>query len=140
MHCFLNGGRNERAVLKYQAAQDLYRQLEVFKILFIPFAFKEDFWRRLWQDDANVFGVPDLNVRTLNIYDSDQADILQAIEWGDFIYLPDGFQETLLKRMTDFGTDQILRQIVNSSELKLLGGGSTGPMVRSINCLVVIMS
>lgn len=136
MHYFLNGGRDERAVLKYRPVQELYSQLGVTKILFIVYAIREEFWQQLWHRERDMFGMPNFEVRALTIYDENMTVIKDAVAWADFVYLPGGSQETLLKRMDQFGTSQTLADAITAGKLKLLGGGSAGAMVMGAQCLV----
>ncbi|MBC7708407.1 Type 1 glutamine amidotransferase-like domain-containing protein [Polaromonas sp.] len=136
MHYFLNGGRNERAVVKSRSALDFYRRLSVRNILIIPYAITEQYWQQLWHDQQDLFGVPGLEARALTTLDTDPSKIADYVNWADFIYLPGGAQQSLLTRMEQLGTGQILSAAIASGSLKLLGGGSAGAMVMGTQCIV----
>lgn len=136
MHYFLNGGRDERAVLQYIESLALYSKLGVKNMLVIPYAIMEDDWQRLWHENKALFSVPGLRISSLTTYDTDKKLIAKEIARADFVYLPGGVQKTLLGRMEEMGTGQILRQAIQSGSLKLLGGGSAGAMVMGSKCIV----
>lgn len=136
MQYFLNGGRNERGIVKSRAALKLYQSLAIHKILIIPYAIMEDFWQQLWRDEQDLFGMPDFEVKALTALDTDIDYITKLINWADFIYLPGGAQKTLLRRMDQLGTNEILRRRLEKNDLKLLGGGSAGAMVMGDKCIV----
>lgn len=133
---FLNGGRNERDVLKLPESLALYKKLGVTKLAIIPYAIMEEEWQRIWQQENDLFGIPGLEVKALTIFDTDEALINKTVGWADFIYLPGGAQKTLLRRMRELGTDRYIHEAIKLDRLKLIGGGSAGAMVMGSQCIV----
>lgn len=133
---FLNGGRNERDVLKLPESLDLYKKLGVTKLAIIPYAIMEEEWQRIWYQEKDLFGIPGLEVKALTIFDTDKDHIRKTLAWADFMYLPGGTQKTLLRRMRELGTDEQIREAIQAGNLKLLGGGSAGAMVMGPHCIV----
>ena len=136
MRYMLNGGRNERGVLVSPTSLALYKELEIKRVLFIVYALAEDFWQNSWKRAGSLIQIPGMELRSLTVYDSDAADIIAALQWADFIYLPGGSQEVLLKRMHQLGTDQALTSVLSGDSLKILGGGSAGAMVMGSWCII----
>lgn len=136
MYFFLNGGRDERAVLKSSAAVELYKKIGIQHILFIPFAITEDYWQVLWHDNQDLFGMPACDVRSLTMLDTDPHIIQQKIAWADCIYFPGGAPMSLLKRVEDAGVTKLIRQAIAIGSLKLLAGGSAGAMVMGSDCII----
>ena len=136
MHYFLNGGRDERAVLKSPAARELYQELGLQRILFIPFAIVEDYWQELWHDKQDLFGMPAFDVRSLTVLDTDPHVIQQKVAWADFINFPGGVPMSLLKRAQDAAVTELIRQAIAAGSLKLLAGGSAGAMVMGTDCII----
>jgi len=136
VHYFLNGGRNERGVLLDDSSLALYKQLGIKRVLFVVYALVEDYWQDAWSRSKSLITINGIEARSLTIYDSDPAFITSAIRWADFVYIPGGSQATLLKRMQELGTAEILSQTVQENSLKLLGGGSAGAMAMGSWCIV----
>jgi len=136
MQYFLNGGRDERGVLRHPAALALYQRLQVKRLLIIPYAVVEDEWQRLWHESGDMFRTPNLEIKSLSTYDTNLQDIAERIAWADFIYLTGGSQKTLLRRLNELGTSELLLGAVKSNDFKLIGGGSAGAMVMGSECLV----
>ncbi|MDL2341814.1 MAG: Type 1 glutamine amidotransferase-like domain-containing protein [Patescibacteria group bacterium] len=136
MQYFLNGGRDERGVVKNSQALAYYQSLGIQRLLIIPYAIMEDFWQQLWHDKQDLFGVPGIETRALTSLDVDPQIIRDYLEWADFIYLPGGAQKTLLRRMEQLGTAKVLREVIQNGSCKLLGGGSAGAMVMGTQCIV----
>lgn len=133
---FLNGGRNERDVLKLPESLDMYKKLNVTKLVIIPYAIMEEEWQRIWQQENDLFSIPGLEVKALTIFDTNEIDIQKTVRWADFIYLTGGAQKTLLRRMHELGTDKLIQEAITQNQLKLLGGGSAGAMVMGSHCIV----
>lgn len=133
---YLNGGRNERGVLSGEASLALYKQLGIKRVLFIVYALVEEYWQDSWSKSESLIKINGLESRSLTIHNSDPATISSAIRWADFVYMPGGSQGTLLRRMHELGTVQILNQITQENNIKLLGGGSAGAMVMGTWCIV----
>jgi len=136
MHYMLNGGRDERSVLKSAESIELYKQLEIKKVLFIVYALVEEFWQFSWKKSHSLIRITDMELRSLTIYDTDEAAITEALAWADFIYFPGGSQKSLLRRMQEFGTSEHLATALSTGSVKLLGGGSAGAMVMGSWCIV----
>ncbi len=136
MRYMLNGGRNERGVLVSPAALALYKELGIQRVLFIVYALAEDFWQYSWKQAGSLIHIPGMELRSLTVHDTDAAAIAAALAWADFIYLPGGSQEVLLKRMQQLGTDQALSSLLTDGNLKMLGGGSAGAMVMGSWCII----
>ena len=136
MHYFLNGGRNEKGVLRQSESLELYKKLGVTRLVVIPYAIMEAEWQRLWHDKTDFFNIPGLETRSLTIYDTDRNFIAETLAWADFVYLTGGAQKTLLRRMDELGTHQALQKVLASGSLRLLGGGSAGAMAIGEQCIV----
>ena len=136
MHYFLNGGRDERSVVKSAAAQALYQQLGIRRILFIPLAITEDYWQELWHARQDLFGMADYEVQALTTLDTDPLVRQQKIAWAEAIYFPGGAQASLLKRAEATGIVELIRAAISTQSLRLLAGGSAGAMVMGSDCIV----
>ncbi len=136
MQYLLNGGRNERGVLKYPEALKLYRQLGVKNVLFIVYALVEEDWQRHWQRSGPQMQLPGFELRALTLFDNDKKQIEASLRWADFIYFPGGSQGALLERMKQLGADELLKKVIAEGNLKLLGGGSAGAMVMGEQCII----
>lgn len=135
MQYFLNGGRNERGVLSSKESLALYKQLGIKRVLFIVYALVEEYWQDSWSKSQSLITIDGMELRSLTIYNFDTT-IEDAIRWADFVYIPGGSQGTLLRRMHELGTAEILTQIIQEDSLKLLGGGSAGAMAMGAWCIV----
>lgn len=136
MQYFLNGGRDERGVLKSDDSLALYGRLNVKRVLFIVYALVEEAWQQRWQDSGPMVEIPQMELKALTLYDTDPAAIAAALDWADFVYFPGGSQESLLKRIHALSTYELLNQKLASNTLKLLGGGSAGAMVMGGWCII----
>jgi cyanophycinase len=136
MQLLLNGGRNERGVLKYDQVLSLYKQLDIKRVLFIVYALVEEDWQKYWKDAGPLFDLPGMEMHGLTLFDTDPKEIEKELRWAEFIYLPGGSQAVLLKRIHELGTHDLLQKIIASGSLKLLGGGSAGAMVMSSQCII----
>ena len=136
MHYFLNGGRDERSVVKSAAAQAMYQQLGIRRLLFIPFAIVEDYWQERWHTQPDLFAMPSYEVQALTTLDTDPRLIQQKIVWAEAIYFPGGAQASLLKRAKASGITELIQQAIAARSLKLLAGGSAGAMVLGADCIV----
>ena len=135
MHYFLNGGRDERSVVKSPAARALYESLHVQRILFIPLAIVENYWQELWHNKQDLFSMSGFEVQALTTLDTASPTIQQKIAWADMIYFPGGVPVTLLKRLRQSGADDAIKLAIESDSLKLLAGGSAGAMVMGTDCI-----
>lgn len=136
MQYLLNGGRNERGVLNYEPVLELYKQLDIKRVLFIVYALVEEDWQSYWKNSGPLFELPGMEMHALTLFDTDPKEIESELQWADYIYFPGGSQAVLLNRMHELGTHDILKKIIASGSLKLLGGGSAGAMVMSTQCII----
>ncbi|GAC1390907.1 MAG: hypothetical protein NVSMB46_01680 [Candidatus Saccharimonadales bacterium] len=132
----LNGGRDERAILKSSESLAVYKNLGIKNVLFIVYALNESYWQMLWQSSGSLISIPGMNCQSLTMYEKNLSVIKEKLQWADFIYFPGGSQTVLLDRLQSIGTDKELFQIMKHGRLKLLGGGSAGAMVMGSWCIV----
>ena len=136
MQYLLNGGRDERGLLRSSKSLNIYSDLGIKRLLMIPLAIVEEYWQEVWHGNENLFGIPNIETKTLTELDTDRQAILERINWADFIYFPGGAQKTLLRRLKEMDLIDVLQAAVTNNPLKLLGGGSAGAMVMGSRCII----